>query len=237
MVWPKEKLNTFFKKRKEGAPSRRRRLFPHGGSAWILDKPSEGAEGELAFFQIGPLSLLSSRTSCTPARGVPRPHVCADGINNMRRLGWLQRLENMSLKSLRSSLSSTADHLHTRGPAPLTCGSQRTQPTPPVSLPGSPDNNLLLPSILAQHAALHMGKKGLSQRLPHRSGLQGSPRTRSSTLQEKPRITREPGPRDSPPRPHQPSAHPPGCSQMRVHTETPVLARELSGDQQTKAAS
>ena len=145
MVWLKEKLNTFFKKRKEGAPSRRRRLFPRGGSAQILDKPSEGAEGELAFFPIGPLSILFSRTSCTPAPGVPRPHMCAGGINNMRRLGWLQRLENMSLKSLRSSLSSTANRLHTRGPAPLTCGSQRTQPTPPISLPGSPDNTSCCP--------------------------------------------------------------------------------------------
>ena len=51
------------KKKKRGSSiQERRRLFPHGGSAWIVDKPSKGAEGELSFFQIGPLSLLSSRT-------------------------------------------------------------------------------------------------------------------------------------------------------------------------------
>lgn len=142
----KGKTKYIFKKKKRGSSISERRLFPHAGSARILDKPSKGVEGELSFFQIGPLSLLSSRTSCTPAPGVPRPHVRADGINNMRRLGWLQRSEDTSLRSLRSSLSSTADCLHTRGLAPFTCGSQRTQPTPSISLQGSPDNSCCCPA-------------------------------------------------------------------------------------------
>lgn len=69
------------------------------------------------------------------------------------------------------------------------------------SLPGSPDNFCRSPAASCNKlSVLWVGKEGLNQGLscpPHPTRALGLPKVRRATLQGKPRITGEPGPRGS----------------------------------------
>lgn len=185
--------------------------------------------------------LISGRCSPPP---VPRNCVhhcprCPRALQNALCDGWRKRLYQKARVALGTRPCLRTRHLE---PTTVSTGLPSSPPVSshewlprarpmPSSLQGSPDNFCCCP---ASWSCPLGGKRGSRAKTSPSSGLQGSPRMGSPTLQGKTRRPRGPGPGDSPPSP-QPA---PLTAPESVCTQKPLpWPGKLSGDQQTKAAS